>query len=70
MKKVSRQKLAVAAETIRSLTPANLGAAAGGVVVVVTTTNTSHSIFTVCGTATTINTITVSSEGTGSSDVG
>jgi len=51
MKKVSRQKLALAAETIRSLTPANLGTVAGGAVVVVVTTNTSHSIFTVCNPA-------------------
>jgi len=70
MKKVARRKLTVAAERIRSLTPANLGTVAGGVVVVVTTTTNTHSIFTVCGPATTINTITVSSEGTGSSDVG
>jgi hypothetical protein len=64
MKKVSRQKLALAAETIRSLTPANLGAVAGGVIVVVTTTtNTTHSILTVCGPVTT----TLSSVSGGSS---
>jgi dethiobiotin synthetase len=62
MKKVSRQKLALAAETIRSLTPANLGTVAGGLIVVVTsTTNTTHSIIMVCNPPT----ITVSSAGTG-----
>ena len=50
MKKVSRQKLALAAETIRSLTPANLGTVGGGVVVVVVTTT--HSIITICSPVT------------------
>jgi hypothetical protein len=54
MKKVPRQKLALSAETIRSLTPANLGAVAGGLIVVVTT-NTSHSIvLQICNPPTTI----------------
>ena len=65
MKKVSRQKLALAAETIRSLTPANLGAVAGGAIVVVTTTNTTHSILTVCNPGTTISI----SVGTGGSSI-
>ena len=58
MKKVSRQKLTLTAETIRSLTPANLGTVAGGVVVVVTSTiNTTHSIVAACGTLTTSGSI-------------
>jgi hypothetical protein len=61
MKKVSRQKLALAAETIRSLTPANLGTVAGGAVVVVVTTNTSHSIVMVCNPGTL--TVTIGTSG-------
>jgi hypothetical protein len=63
MKKVLRQKLALSAETIRSLTPANLGTVAGGVIVVVTT-NTSRSIVMVCNPPVTT---TLSSVGTGES---
>lgn len=57
MKKVPRQKLALTAETIRSLTPANLGAVAGGAIVVLTTTSTSHSIYTNCAPTTTISSV-------------
>jgi hypothetical protein len=56
MKKVSRQKLALSAETIRSLTSANLGTVAGGAIVVLTTTTTNpRSLPAVCNPGTTIS---------------
>jgi len=65
MKKVSRQKLALSAETIRSLTPANLGAVAGGAIVVLTTTSTSHSIYTNCTVTFTVSVGTSIAQGGG-----
>ncbi len=56
-----RQKLALTAETIRSLTPANLGTVAGGIIVVVVTTT--HSIYTVCGTVSVTTTVSGGTSG-------
>jgi hypothetical protein len=61
MKKVPRQKLTLAAETIRSLTPANLGTVAGGIIVVVVTTT--HSIYTVCSPVPVPPTVSVGNPG-------